>query len=190
MGRVRTFLAIELSAPVKARVVALQETLAAAVPDVKWVEPANLHLTLLFLGEVDDRDLLKVCRATQAAVADLPALTLSVEGIGAFPNERRPRIFWTGIGAGVEEVRAVHAALEPPLLDLGCYRREERQYTPHITLGRVKGERPSEEFAAVMQKKRTWSAGESPVEEVLVMSSQLTPQGPIYAVLGRAPLTG
>jgi RNA 2',3'-cyclic 3'-phosphodiesterase len=188
MGRVRTFLAIELAPPVKARVVALQESLALAVPDVKWVEPANLHLTLLFLGEVDDRDLLAVCRATQAAVADLPAFALSPEGVGAFPNARRPRIFWTGIGVGREEVKAVHDALEPPLLELGCYRREERQYTPHITLGRVKGERPSEEFAVVMQKKQSWKGGESPADEVLVMSSQLTPQGPVYTVLGRAPL--
>ena len=188
MGRVRTFLAIELSPPVKARVVALQESLAAAVPDVKWVEPDNLHLTLLFLGEVDERDLLAVCRATQAAVADLPAFALSVEGVGAFPNARRPRVFWTGIGTGREEVKAVHDALEPPLLDLGCYRREERQYTPHITLGRAKGDRPAEGFAAVLHQHPAWHGGESPVDEVCVMSSQLTPRGPVYAILGRAPL--
>lgn len=188
MARVRTFLAIGLNAEVRSRLTALQEKLAAAVPDVKWVEPENLHLTLLFLGEVDDRDIVKIHRAARDAVGGLPAFTLSVEGLGAFPTARRPRIFWAGVRAGLEEVRAVHQALEPPLLELGCYRREERGYTPHVTLGRVKGERPSDGFAAFLQKNAAWSAGESQVDEVCVMSSQLTPRGPVYTVLARANL--
>jgi len=75
---------------------------------------------------------------------------------------------------------------EPPLLDLGCYRREERHYTPHITLGRVKSDRPADRLALALAKQAAWKGGETTVREVLVMSSELRPQGPVYTVLSRA----
>jgi 2'-5' RNA ligase len=188
MTRVRTFLAFELDSTVRARLVALQENLARVAPDVKWVEQENMHLTLLFLGEVDERDLPGICRAAQQAVAELPAFALSVESAGCFPNPRRPRTLWVGVGAGVQEVVAVHDALEAALMELGCYRREERQYTPHVTLGRVKSEGPADKLTAALQKYQAWNAGESRAREVLIMSSLLTTSGPIYAVMGRASL--
>jgi 2'-5' RNA ligase len=190
MSRLRTFLAIELDPAIRAQLVLLQQDLARVASDVKWVEEENLHVSLLFLGEVDERDLLAICRAAQTAVAESAAFAITVEGAGCFPNPRRPRTLWVGIGTGTEEVVAVHDALERPLLKLGCYRREERRYTPHVTLGRVRSDRPPEALTAALQKHRAWSAGESRVHEVAIMSSQLTPKGPIYTVLGRAPLAG
>ena len=75
------------------------------------------------------------------------------------------------------------------MLELGCYRREERQYTPHVTLGRVKSDSPADALAAVLAKKANWNAGsEVEVQEVLVMSSQLTRKGPEYTVLSRGKL--
>lgn len=188
MARIRTFLAIGLNEAVRDQLVMLQERLAETVGDVKWVEPKNLHLTLLFLGEVQDRDLPALCRAAQKAVAELPAFALNIEGAGCFPNTRRPRVLWVGAGAGTQQVVAVHDALEAALLELGCYRREERQYTPHVTLGRLRGEQADDTLGATLQKLRSWKAGECPVREVLVMSSQLTSHGPTYTVMGRARL--
>jgi len=188
MSRLRTFLAIELDPEVRAQLVVLQQLLAKAAPDVKWVEQENLHLTLLFLGEVDERELLAICRAAQGAVAEIPSFNLTIEHAGCFPNARRPRTLWVGVGTGAQEVIAVHDALEGPLLELGCYRREERQYTPHVTLGRVKSDRPADALAAALQKHQAWNAGESRVREVHIMSSQLTPKGPIYTIIGRAKL--
>jgi 2'-5' RNA ligase len=188
MSRTRTFIAIDLGKSIRDRLISLQESLAEAGPDVKWVEPDNLHLTLLFLGEVDDRELPAVCRAVQEAVAERPAFEVSVEGAGCFPNPRRPRILWLGIGKGVQEVVAVHDALEEPLLDLGCYRREERKYTPHVTLGRLKGEgRSTDALSRALAKVQGYQAGEATVREIQVIASQLTPAGPNYSVLGRAP---
>jgi RNA 2',3'-cyclic 3'-phosphodiesterase len=88
----------------------------------------------------------------------------------------------------VQELVALHDALEPPLLDLGCYRREERQYTPHITLGRVKSDRPDDRLALALAKQAGWRGGNMDVREVLVMSSELRPQGPEYTVLSRGKL--
>src|SRR6202011_1944277 len=114
----------------------------------------NLHITMLFLGEVDNRDLMAVCRAVDEAARAQPAFELSVEGTGCFPNMRRPRIVWIGVGQGAPEVRALHDALEGPLLELGCYRREERQFTPHVPLGRIRGDKPMDQLAAALLKKQ------------------------------------
>src|SRR5262245_25409439 len=188
MARIRTFIAVDFGKAIRDRVGALQEALARTGVEVKWVEPENLHVTLLFLGEVDDRDLPSVCNCVAEACQQQAAFTLSVEAVGCFPNARRPRVVWVGVGEGAQELVALHNALEPPLLALGCYRREERQYTPHVTLGRVKSDRPTEKLAAALAKQASWQGGQTPVREVLVLSSELTPQGPIYSVLSRAKL--
>jgi 2'-5' RNA ligase len=188
MARLRTFIAIDLGKSIRDRCLALQDTLTRGGAEVKWVEEENLHLTLLFLGEVEDRTLPALCQAVADCCALHNPFTLSVESVGCFPNPRRPRVVWVGVGAGSAEVCALHDALEPPLLDLGCYRREERAYTPHITLGRVKGERSTAALATALARQAKWRGGETDVGEVRVLSSELTPQGPIYTVLSRAKL--
>jgi 2'-5' RNA ligase len=188
MARLRTFIAVDLGPSLRGRCIALQQSLARESMEVKWVGPDNLHVTLLFLGEVEDRQTPALCRVVAACCVEHSPFTLSVEGVGCFPNPRRPRIVWAGIGAGRQELCALHDALEPPLLQLGCYRREERQYTPHITLGRVRGERSTATLAAALGRQASWKAGETDVREVSVLSSELTPQGPIYTLLSRAPL--
>jgi 2'-5' RNA ligase len=188
MSRLRTFIAVELLPGQRTRCVALQEDLAQASGGVKWVEPENLHVTLLFLGEVDERDVPSVCRAVADTCAGLDSFRMSVEGVGCFGDRRRPRTIWVGIRAGKDELIALHDALERPLLELGCYRREERLYTPHITLGRGKSNQPSNRLAGELDRQIGWRGGECEVSDVVVLSSELRPEGPVYTVLSRAPL--
>jgi 2'-5' RNA ligase len=188
MARKRTFLGIDVGNPIRQHLIALQEEFGEIAQDVKWVEPENLHITLLFLGEVEQREIIDICRAAQKAVREMPTFMMTVEGAGAFPNLRRPRTLWVGVGAGAAEIEAVHDAIESPLLDMGSYRRETRGYVPHVTLGRVRGEGPNEELAKALTKHHGWSAGEVLVCEVQIMSSELTSEGPLYTVLGRAKL--
>jgi 2'-5' RNA ligase len=188
MARLRTFIAVELTPAIRARCVALQEALGRSGADVKWVEPDNLHVTLLFLGEVDERDVLAVCRTVADTCAGLAPFDLSVDHAGWFGDRRRPRTLWAGLGAGKQELVALHDALEGPLLELGCYRREDRAYTPHVTLGRPRGNRPSDQLAQELDRQASWRAGDCRVGEVVVMASELRPEGPVYTVLSRAPL--
>ncbi len=188
MTRMRTFIGVGLDKSVHDRTVALQEHLAATGAEVKWVEAENLHVTLLFLGEVVDRDVPAVCRAVAEACAGLAPFSMSVQGAGCFGNPRRPRTLWVGVGEGTQELVGLHDALEPPLQELGCYRREARPFTPHITLGRAKSDRPNDALAAALAKHAGWQCGEMRVREVLVMSSELTPKGPVYTVMGRGKL--
>jgi RNA 2',3'-cyclic 3'-phosphodiesterase len=188
MTRIRTFIGIDIGKAIRDRAVALQDFLAQAGTDVKWVEPENIHVTLLFLGEVDDREIPSVCRVVGETVSGHQPFSMVIERVGCFPNPRRPRILWIGVGEGTQELCALHDGLEPPLMSLGCYRREERKYTPHITLGRVRSNGTVERLAAALGAKAVWRGGEIDVREILVMGSQLTPQGPIYSVLSRAKL--
>jgi len=188
MARLRTFIAVDLGQALRDRCVALQEALARTGTEVKWVGQENLHVTLLFLGEVVDKDVPALCQAVSECCALHDAFALTVQSVGCFPNPRRPRTVWAGVTAGTQELCALHDALEPPLLALGCYRREGRQYTPHITLGRVKGDGPTDKVAAALARQAGWRGGDTEVREVQVLSSELTPKGPVYAVLSRARL--
>jgi len=186
----RTFIAVEIGADIRASAVALQESLAEIGAEVKWVEPENLHVSLLFLGEVDDRELHPVCRAVKEVSATESPFPLRVSGLGAFPTPRRPKTLWAGITDGADELKRLYDKLEAKLLDLGCYRKEERGYTPHLTLGRVKGEADSFALAKELPKRLSWDGGRTVVDEVLVFSSVLERAGPVYTVLGRGELSG
>jgi len=189
MSRTRTFIAVEMSANIRSNAVALQEALGRLGAEVKWAAPDTMHVTLLFLGEVDDRELHAVCRAVKEVAATEPPFRLRVSGLGAFPTPRRPKILWAGITDGAEALKRLYDKLEAKLLDLG-YRKEERGYTPHLTLGRVKSEADGTALVPELSKRLSWDGGHTMVEEVLVFSSVLERDGPVYTVLGRGELAG
>jgi 2'-5' RNA ligase len=188
MARLRTFVALDPGDALRGRLGALQEKLADSTPGVKWVESENLHLTLLFLGDVDDRDLMKVCRAADRAAQDHAPFVVSLEGVGCFPNMRRPRTIWAGIGSGAVEVVKLFEDLATALESQGLYRPEDRPFEPHVTLGRVNKDADAEALGRELAKHQKWRGGETTIEEVLVLSSDLTPKGPEYTVLGRGKL--
>jgi 2'-5' RNA ligase len=190
MARIRTFIAVDVGAEARKRAAALQQQLAKTGAEVKWVAPDQMHLTLLFLGDVDELDLVKVCRAVQEVAAREPPFPLRVSGVGAFPNARRPKIVWAGITDGADALRRLYGLLEEKLLDLGVYRKEDRDYTPHLTLGRLKAEGGEHTLARELPKLLAWDGGRSVVDEVLVYSSELRRDGPEYAIMGRAELGG
>jgi 2'-5' RNA ligase len=138
-NRLRTFIAVGVDQFTRDRLVGLQKRLADGGADAKWVEPANLHATLLFLGEVDARETPDICRIVADVAQQQPTFSMTLVGAGAFPTLRRPRTLIVNITQGGDELIRLHDALEPPLLELGCYRREDRAFKPHLTIGRVKG---------------------------------------------------
>jgi RNA 2',3'-cyclic 3'-phosphodiesterase len=190
MARIRTFIAVELASGVRDRLAALREKLGGSAAGVKWVSTENIHLTLLFLGEVEQLEVVDICKVVARRAAKHTPFALEVAGLGAFPNVRRPKILWAGITDGAEPLKALHADLEEGLLELGCYRREDRGYTPHLTLGRLTQDEESEAWGAVLTRNKDWQGGSSAVDEVLVMASKLRRDGPQYSVMGRASLGG
>lgn len=190
MGKTRTFIGVDVGADIRARAAALQKQLARACDGVNWVTVENFHVTLLFIGDVDDTDLHAICRAAKAVAAREPAFDLRVSGVGAFPNARRPKVLWGAVSAGAENLQRLYTGIEDQLLNLRCYRAEERGYTPHLTLGRVTTPEAGFAAAAELPEHADWDAGRARVSEVLVFSSEAERDGPVYRVIGRAPLTG
>jgi 2'-5' RNA ligase len=190
MARIRAFIAVEIDTGVRAAAEAVQQDLARAGVAVKWVEPDNLHLTLAFLGDVHDRSLPELFVAVGKVAKGEPPFAMTVAGLGAFPNSRRPKVVWGGIAGGTEELARLHATLEDPLIDLGLYRREDRGYTPHLTLGRVSGEKAGQALSPLLPQYADWSGGTTAVSELVIYSSELRRDGPVYTALGRCPLRG
>ena len=106
--------------------------------EIRWVRPANVHLTLKFLGDVAEADLSRVAEVLEKVRERHEPFEVALSGFGAFPSARRARIFWAGIGEGSERLRALARDVDVSLEPLG-FEREARPYTPHLTLGRARG---------------------------------------------------
>ncbi len=187
----RTFVAVTVPEALGQKLTRLQGQLAPEVPGVRWTATPPFHVTLAFLGDVEDADLTAVCRGVAEASAGFAPLDLRIEGLGAFPNPARPRVVCAGLsGLGLEPLAALQKKVLQAVAAAG-YRVSDTRFHPHVTLGRLKtGRGPNPDLTPLLKHYRTWSAGAFTVEEAITFASTLTPDGPIYAPLSRAPLAG
>ncbi|MCG8583647.1 MAG: RNA 2',3'-cyclic phosphodiesterase [Pirellulales bacterium] len=185
----RTFVAVETSPGVRNRACDVIGKLSRSAASVRWVEPEQMHWTLAFLGDVRMDDVVNVCRAVQRGAEQVAEFSLHAQGTGAFPTSDRPRTVWLGTKQGTDEMVSLHDAIEAQLDKLG-FRGERRKYTPHLTLGRVRRSAPHEvaELGELVEKYAHFDAGKMPIDEAVVFSSRLGPDGPSYDELGRAAL--
>ncbi len=190
MGTLRTFVAVESSPEVRSKAAELVSRLAATTEVVRWVEPANLHWTLKFLGEVQELDVAEICRLVAEAVRPLAPFMAEVRGAGAFPTPQRPRTLWLGVGQGQQEMIDLQSPIESAVEEMG-FRPEPRRFVPHLTIGRVR--KPSyrlDRLSEALAENADAALGLMEVYEVVIFSSRLSPDGPEYTPLGRAPLEG
>ncbi len=183
---VRTFVAVETSPAVRQRAAELIGIFAATGAKVSWVKPHNLHLTLKFLDEVPLNSIPEIAAAVAQAAAALDPFEVEICTAGAFPSAGRPRTLWLGTGRGSEPLGKLHAALESALQPLG-FPKEHRRFAAHLTIGRVRGPEQGE-LGPLIKQHADFTAGQFHVAELVVFSSQLTPDGPIYEALSRAAL--
>jgi 2'-5' RNA ligase len=186
------FIALALPAASGAKLSRLQTLLEPQVPAARWTRIDPFHLTLAFLGDVDDTDLHKVCKAVALAAAPFPQFELQLQHVGAFPNATRPRVLWAGLTAADDSpLFPLQRAIVRHVTAVG-YRPDDARFTPHVTLGRIKSDRRGPQppdLTAILEPYQTWSGGPFAVTEVITFASTLTPEGPVYAPLARAPLT-
>ncbi len=188
MATTRTFIAIELPDDIRGRAASLVDRLQSGSAQVKWVAPSNLHWTLKFLGDVTDEGLAGVCRCVTRVARAHDPFPVQVAGTGAFPSPERPRTIWLGMSRGSQPMVALHAALEAELHKVG-FRREGRQFVPHLTLGRVRGRTGVDPgLRELIQRHAGFDAGAMDIAELVVMASYLEPQGPTYQRIGSARL--
>ena len=184
----RTFIAIEIPDKVKDLIASHVERLKGLVPQgIKWVDPQTCHLTLAFLGNVPNDRLPTLFRIVDAVAADSPPLRLKTGLLGAFPNPHRPRVLWLGLEGDTQLLAHTQSRLQDALEASG-FPREQRAFKPHITLGRArrKGLIPLPETALNGQAE---DALAFEILDIVLMSSILTPSGPIHTPLYRALLS-
>lgn len=171
---IRLFVAINLPDWLKNELTLL---CSFGIKGVKWVETANFHLSLRFIGEVTQEDFQDI--SDSLSKIKVNPFTLTLSGLGTFPNERSPRVIWTGVNKNEELIR-LQKKVETQLNKLGL-KGDKRRYTPHITLGRVKADKPGR-IGDFMVQNNLYKSKPIDIESFQLFSSVLTPKGPIYRV--------
>lgn len=180
---IRLFVALELPVQVRAK---LTEVIArlrpASPPAVRWVNPAGIHLTLKFIGEVDSA-MANSIRQALAGVRAPHRLEIAFRGLGWFPNVRHPRVLWAGVEAE-SDLAALAAAAECVLEPLGIA-QEDREFRPHLTLARIKELKGLERLQEEVERLGTPDFGRAEYSEFDLMESRLRPQGAAYTRVER-----
>lgn len=178
----RTFLAIELPEPVKEALGGLSRRVRAPGDGASWVRTDNIHLTLRFLGDVDAGQRERLILFLANAYATTASFPVHVQGIGAFPNMRRPSVVWVGVTPSDGPLSLVQLATENAARTIGLS-PENKAFHPHLTLARIREPRGAEPLVARLETERGFDAGEFTVRGVSLFSSQLTPKGAVYTRL-------
>lgn len=192
MNTVRTFIAIELTDPIRQVLAELQSQLKKdpASRAGRWVSPAGMHLTLNFLGEVTLDAIQRIQEGIVRACASVLPFELCLSQTGAFPNPSRPRVLWVGLGGDVGALADLQRSIEREMEALG-FAAERRKFEPHLTLARIREDaRPGE--GAALAKATTMlkidGSVSMRVEEVSLMRSELRREGAVYTRLAAISL--
>ncbi|MFA6383803.1 MAG: RNA 2',3'-cyclic phosphodiesterase [Candidatus Omnitrophota bacterium] len=186
----RAFIAIELPQDIKDSISRLQAKLKASGADVKWVPPSNIHLTLKFVGEIDATTQNGVCVLLNEIAAHTPPFTIRLAGLGAFPGSRSPRIIWVGLSQGQDQTKTIVDQLESGLEKYGIG-RENRPFSSHITIGRVRSQKNMQHLTHDMSETEATIAeklGEFKAGKITLFKSTLLPNGPVYEILQETSL--
>ena len=191
MELVRSFIAIELPADVRAGLASIEEKLKVRRHSfVKWADTESIHLTLKFLGSVSGETIPEIVEAMSLVAQPVSPFTLQIGGTGAFPNWQRTQVVWVGVGGEMGRLATLQRELESALSPLG-FPPESRPFSPHLTLGRLRERVTPEDrrrFGLWAQSVKFEASLSFEVNAVRLMKSQLTSSGPIYSELALVKL--
>jgi 2'-5' RNA ligase len=188
--RMRCFIAIDIGEAIRKALGRLQDEMRGKADikkgDAKWVNPENIHLTLKFLGEIKDEQVVDICNITGDVASRHESFELDIESVGHFGG-KSARVLWVGTGQNIDKLLQLQQDLEQQL-DLAGWPRENREFSGHLTLCRIRNTRAGIKLAQLAQQYKDFKLGTALADSVSVYQSQLTPQGPVYTVLGRYEL--
>ena len=186
---IRAFLAIDLPASLRPGLARVQDELKKCGADVKWVPVGNVHLTLKFFGQIPEAKVLDITRAAGEIARWQPPFTLKVAGAGAFPSNKNPRVVWLGVHGDLDALAGFFRQLEAAFAGLG-FPPEDRAFSPHLTLGRVRSPAGRTELARCLATLPAAECAAFQVNEIILFRSNLSPQGATYLPLKVMPLGG
>ncbi len=173
----RLFVAIEVPEDIRKEIFYIEEKLKEFY-SAKWVEMANIHLTLKFLGEIEKERIEDVKRILKKISEGDTAFEINLERVGGFPNLKRPRVLWIGVNKGFEDVKGIMESLEEEFTKIGI-EPEKRKKHPHITIGRVK-KKEKKLSGEIDYESRIFE-----VKQISLIKSILTPKGAEHTTLER-----
>lgn len=176
---VRLFIAIDLPGSVKNELLTAVGQMGQQLPNrtVRWVKPAQMHLTLRFLGDTAVSQLPALQEELSQLAGHHAAFRLHLNDVGAFPNRKRPRVVWVGLDGDLDVLQAMQAELEDRIVQLG-WSREKRPFSPHVTLGRIKDARQVQALNWDVELAEKYFG----VTAVQLVQSELRPSGAVYTV--------
>jgi 2'-5' RNA ligase len=183
----RLFIAIEIPDEIKKEMVMVQEQLRKANIDATWPRPEAMHLTLKFLGEIPETKVAEIVSGMQKAAEGIGRFRLEVKGVGTFPNPRNARVVWIGLSGDIGKLTKLQEAVENAMAGIGLV-RDERKFTAHLTLGRIKYIRSRDTWIKTLEEIKDISLPAFEVTSVSLMQSELKPSGAVYTEMGRVEL--
>ena len=175
----RLFLAIPIDKQILDALAEVVEKLQGSRGPVRWVRPEGMHLTLKFLGDTEPDRIESLVQAITSGTRDIMPFPITVTGAGAYPNLRRPRVLWAGVVENSGTLKRLARNIEEEAEKLG-WERESRTFSPHITIGRVKGNMNIARLTAAMKEIKDAYWGDQEVGELVLYSSELKPGGAVY----------
>jgi RNA 2',3'-cyclic 3'-phosphodiesterase len=195
----RTFIALEMNVALQQFLAGIIDQLSQALPEVRWVDPHGIHLTLAFLGELDDEHLAEAFHAVEAAAQKATPFEYRIKGLGTFGSQQQPRVIWMGIEdlpSGKLQGSPLHYAhrMLSKSLELKGFELEKRPFSAHLTLARIKQPLSLEARQRLQRLLHSGLAATSsaiyPVQSLCVMKSELSRSGAKYSCLNAFPLGG
>lgn len=184
--KIRTFVAIDLSSEVTEGLKTLQNKLINECPGkIAWVKPENIHLTLKFLGEIEEGRWEQIFLSLKDVASRYSPFNVFVKGLGCFPRIENPRVVWAGITCEGDKLFSLQKDVDKCLNEFG-FPEDKREYHAHLTLGRIKVLKERMRWKEIVRSFRDVEVGTLNVEKTVLFKSTLKPAGAVYTVLGEA----
>ena len=183
---IRAFIAVQIAPKTVQRIFEAIGQLKLRVPDIRWIPPSNLHVTLKFLGDIDAAKVDPIAQALQRHLHPFSRFIISAKGLGVFPDVKRPRVLWVGLHGN--RLAALASTVETALQLLG-FPPEKRGFTPHLTVGRWRqSDKSPTKLGEELGKWQSQEFGETEVRDVILFQSLLKSDGAIHRPLKNVAL--
>lgn len=180
---IRTFLAMTIPQVVRQKLDVLTREFRQKAPEVDWIPPDKLHVTLFFFGTVDEKKLLEeMIPAIQRVISSEPPLDLDCGGLGVFPNWKYPKVIWAGITGDTDRLLLLHDQIKEIIVPFGV-KKDRRLFRPHLTIGRADKIRKETRVVQLVEHLGPIQFGHIPVKDLTLFRSELTKEGPLYTPL-------
>ena len=182
MAKIRAFIACDIPEGLLKKTSDIQDKLKKLDAEVSWTRIDGIHITLKFLGDIEQEIIERVADVIEEATTGQPPFEICIKGSGAFPNLKNPRVIWIGVEDLNKGLMHIQQALDGRIKALR-FEPEETEFTPHLSLGRVKGAKGKERLSSAISGLKDIEIGSFTVDRVILYKSELKPAGAVYTKL-------